>query len=90
MMNGFGFGIVNPTIQAFVLRSAPYSRRGAASGTYYSANDLGNGVGSILGGVLAQTIGFTLTFGLYAIFVVGAFAVFFFILRKKITPADCG
>ncbi len=81
---GFGYGILNPTIQAFTVRSAPLNRRGAASATYYSAIDLGSGVGSMLGGVLAQTIGFALTFGLYAFFIVGASLMFVFVLRKKI------
>ena len=81
---GFGYGILNPTIQAFTVRSAPLNRRGAASATYYSAIDIGSGVGSMLGGILAQTIGFAWTFGLYSFFIVGASIMFIFVLRKKI------
>ncbi len=81
---GFGYGILNPTIQAFTIRSAPSNRRGAASATYYSAIDIGSGVGSMMGGILAQTIGFALTFGLYSFFIVGASIMFVFVLRKKI------
>ncbi len=87
MFMGFGYGILNPTIQAYVMRTAPQSRRGAASATYYMAIDIGNGVGSILGGILAQLIGFAMTFGLYLFFIVGASLMFVFVLRKKITQS---
>ena len=88
MMLGFGYGIVNPTIQAFVMKSAPLHRRGAASATYYSSMDLGSGAGSILGGIMTQWIGFTTSFAIFSLFMVGAFAVFFTVLRKKINPND--
>ena len=84
MFMGFGYGILNPTIQAYVMRTAPQSRRGAASATYYMAIDIGNGMGSILGGILAEVIGFAMTFGLYLFFIVGASLMFVFVLRKRI------
>jgi MFS family permease len=90
LLMGFGQGIVNPTIQAFVVRSAPANRRGAASATYYSAFDIGNGAGSMLGGVMAQALGFSATFAVYSIFNAGAIAVFFFVLRKKIIQSNRG
>ena len=83
-MMGMGFGMVNPTVQAYVVRNAPLNRRGAASATYYSAIDIGNGVGSMLGGFLTQMIGFAATWAFYLIFVAGAMVMFFFVLRKKI------
>jgi MFS family permease len=83
---GFGYGMVNPTVQAFIMRTAPSHRRGAASATYFSALDIGSGVGSIAGGVLAQLFGFPFTFAVYSLFVAFAFLVFLLVLRRKISP----
>ncbi len=89
-MFGFGYGILFPTIQAFVIRSAPANRRGAASATYYSAQDLGAGTGSIIGGMMTEAIGFTASFAMYALFIVGAYGMFRLVLQKRITPAEAG
>ena len=81
---GLGTGILNPTIQAYVMKIAPMHRRGAASATYFSANDIGQGIGSILGGILATVVGLSATFFIFAFSAVGGFFVYFFVLRKKI------
>ena len=88
-MLGFGYGVLFPTIQAFVMRSVPLNRRGAASATYYCSQDLGRGSGSIIGGLMVQVIGFSTTFALYSLFIVGAFFMFQFVLRKHITKNVC-
>jgi len=88
MMLGFGYGILFPTIQAFVMKSAPLQRRGAASATYYSSQDLGQGAGSIVGGMMTETIGFTVSFAIYSLFIVGAYAMFCLVLKKRITPNE--
>lgn len=87
-MLGFGYGILFPTIQAFVIRSAPQNRRGAASATYYSSQDLGQGAGSIIGGLMIEAIGFTASFAIYSLFIAGAFIMFRLVLRKRITPNE--
>ena len=83
-MLGFGYGVLFPTIQAFVMRSVPVERRGAASATYYSSQDLGRGAGAIMGGLMVQAIGFTASFAFYSLFIVGAFVMFNLVLRKRI------
>ncbi len=47
---GIGFGICLPTLQALAVRDAPVNRRGAATGTFFGAMDLGIGLGTILWG----------------------------------------
>ncbi|OPX88834.1 MAG: Bicyclomycin resistance protein [Pelotomaculum sp. PtaB.Bin104] len=59
---GFGFGFCVPTLQALSLRHAPAERRGAATGTYYIAFDLGLGLGTILWGYVAEAAGYQLMF----------------------------
>lgn len=50
---GFGFGFCMPTLQAMSVRYAPAHRRGAATGTFFIALDLGIGLGTILWGYVA-------------------------------------
>ncbi len=50
---GFGFGFCMPTLQALSVRYAPGHRRGAATGTFFIALDLGIGLGTIFWGYVA-------------------------------------
>lgn len=61
-MYGLGFGAVQPSLQALVVRDLPPQRRGTANGTFYTAFDLGIGVGSTLWGALAQGTGYDLMY----------------------------
>ncbi|KLU63208.1 purine efflux pump PbuE [Peptococcaceae bacterium CEB3] len=56
---GFGFGAVQPSLQAMAVLNVPFNRRGAANGTFYSAFDLGIGLGSGIWGVVADVWGFS-------------------------------
>lgn len=55
---GFGLGVSIPTLQALGVRHAPAARRGAATGTFYAALDMGFGVGAIVWGLVAEGIGY--------------------------------
>jgi len=81
---GLGYGCTNPTINAFVMRIAPLDRRGAANATYYASFDGGAGLGSIIGGVIVQYLGFQNAF----IFLVGilifSLGLYLKIFRKQI------
>ncbi|TXK77119.1 MFS transporter [Paenibacillus sp. N3.4] len=54
---GVGFGSLQPALQAWTIARAAPNRRGAASGTFFSANDLGIGLGAMLLGALATFSG---------------------------------
>ncbi|MDI6812175.1 MAG: MFS transporter [Desulfitobacteriaceae bacterium] len=56
---GIGFGAVQPTLQAMAVQNVPFNRRGAANGTFYSAFDLGIGLGSGIWGTVAQFFGYS-------------------------------
>jgi predicted MFS family arabinose efflux permease len=54
---GAGFGSLQPALQAWTISRADPSRRGAASGTFFSANDLGIGIGAMVLGAVAKLKG---------------------------------
>ena len=54
-----GQGMAQPSLQAECLRTAPAGKRGAASSTYYMCVDCGTGFGSMLGGAVADRLGFS-------------------------------
>ena len=59
---GLGFGAVQPALQALAVVDVQPERRGAASGTFFTAFDLGSGLGSVLWGAVAQRLGFALMY----------------------------
>ena len=58
LLIGLGFGIIMPTFQAMINNLVSLERRGAANSTYFTAFDLGIGIGMILIGILVEKIGF--------------------------------
>jgi MFS family permease len=61
---GAGFGSIHPTLMAWTINRVPAHRRGAAIGTYFSAFDLGHGLGALLGGIAADALGYAVTYQL--------------------------
>ncbi|MHB1654252.1 MAG: MFS transporter [Desulfitobacteriaceae bacterium] len=59
---GLGFGAVQPSLQAMTVINVPFNRRGAANGTFYSAFDLGIGLGSAIWGAVAQAFGYSIMY----------------------------
>jgi len=55
---GIFHGTIPPVLQTLSVQSVGPDRRGAATGTYYFAVDIGMGVGSLLWGFLIDSIGF--------------------------------
>ena len=63
---GLGSGIVFPVFQSMVNNLVPAHRRGAANSTLFSGLDLGIGLGMLITGFLAFTIGLPHTYLIYA------------------------
>jgi MFS family permease len=59
---GWGFGFVMPTLQAMAVRYVAPHRRGAATGTFFIAFDLGLGIGNILFGYFAEVTSYQIMF----------------------------
>lgn len=61
-MIGFGNGTTNPVMQAAAVKLSPPNRRGAASGTYQMSNDIANGAGAVLWGIVIDALGYNAMF----------------------------
>ncbi|WP_317890253.1 MFS transporter [Paenibacillus sabuli] len=54
LLYGLGFGSIQPTLQAWMLRVSPPERQSAANSMFYNTTDLGVAAGSFLLGALAS------------------------------------
>jgi MFS family permease len=73
---GLGSGVVFPTFQAMVNNLVTPQRRGAANSTLFSGLDLGIGLGMLLTGYLAHSIGLPHTYFIYGLLNVVALVYF--------------
>lgn len=55
---GIGQGIFGPCMQAVAVQSAPQERRGSANSTFQLSNDLSNGLGAVIWGVIIDGLGY--------------------------------
>ncbi|MEK4200179.1 MULTISPECIES: MFS transporter [Cytobacillus] len=69
ILYGFGFGTIQPALQAWSVKEAPINRRGMANATFFSFFDLGIGIGSIMFGQIAFYLGYS------SIYIVAAISV---------------
>ncbi|WP_336359308.1 MFS transporter [Haladaptatus sp. ZSTT2] len=63
---GVTWAIIAVTATSIVTRLAPPAVRGEALGAYTALSSVGGGIGSALGGALADSMGYTVTFGVAA------------------------
>ncbi|SIR94607.1 Predicted arabinose efflux permease, MFS family [Peribacillus simplex] len=70
VLYGFGFGSVQPALQAWSIEKTPPTRKAMANATYFSFFDLGVGIGAIVFG----QIGFL--FGYRSIYITAAASIF--------------
>ena len=80
-------GMSQPALQTEALRSVPPEKRGLASSTRYIGGDLGQAVGPILGGVVAEQAGYGTMYLLGAIPI--AVAWVYFVLRERKLKGVC-
>lgn len=66
VLKAIGQGAGAPAIQAETVRKLGRDRRGVAISTCYIGQDLGNGIGPILGGAVAEKFGYGTMFYAYA------------------------
>lgn len=67
---GVGYGMLFPAYNTLFVNLAPHNRRATASSTYLTSWDIGVGLGLVLGGRIADTVG-----GLPFSYLVGTFSV---------------
>lgn len=82
-MAGLVNGTLNPVMQAASIKNSPVNRRGAASGTYQLSNDIANGLGAVLWGLVIDASGFSAAFVGCIICTVLAFVSLAYFFGKK-------
>lgn len=81
---GVGYGSVQPTLNTIVISLCAPSKRGAANSTFFSAMDLGIGLGALLWGIASQAFGYpVIYFGCFACTAFAAIALALFNKKKS-------
>lgn len=80
---GIGFGTVQPSLLAWAVNRATPARRGAANATYFSAFDIGIGLGSVVLGNIGEIIGYSNMYRIASIPMIGLL-IFYLIFGTKI------
>lgn len=81
---GVGFGATQTSLQTMAVMDAPRDRLGVANSTFFTGFDSGIGIGSIVLGVVAKYLGYSLMYLISAAFVVIALLLYVgFAVRKK-------
>jgi len=80
---GFGYGFCLPTLQTLAIIKSSPQRRGAATGTFFVAFDVGIGLGTVLWGFVATLTGYHIMF-LTTLFplVISAVTYYYYIFPK--------
>ncbi|MED1796978.1 MFS transporter [Brevibacillus nitrificans] len=81
---GIGAGSVQPSLQAWTIQRVDPSRRGAATGTFFSAFDLGIGGGAMILGAIAKQTGFAMMYR-YSLFAMILYLIIylFYVVRQS-------
>lgn len=86
-ISAFGGGALHPAIQALTMKCVPNDRRGAASSTNYIGMDLGQLLGPVIAGQLAQAFGYAMMWRLLIVFpIISTLTLICF--RKKIVRIE--
>ncbi|MBY0121675.1 MFS transporter [Bacillus sp. S/N-304-OC-R1] len=86
VLYGFGFGTVQPALQAWSVKDVPSHRRGMANATFLTFFDLGVGIGAILFGQIAYWFGYSTIYVIAGISVLLSVGIYLgMIWRNKIT-----
>lgn len=82
-----GNGGMNPVLQACSLNAVSKDKWGAASSTFYIGTDLGQAVGPMVGGSIAQAYGYGNMYMAFIIPVIVVAVLFFAVQGKKSSPS---
>ncbi len=77
---GIGFGIIFPVFQAMINNIVNIRQRGVANSTFFTAVDIGIGLGAVISGILAENFSLSFTFIVCSVIVLLAAFVFYFLV----------
>ncbi|RDU36865.1 MFS transporter [Neobacillus piezotolerans] len=80
---GFGFGTIQPGLQAWAIDKSPRNRRGMATATFFSFFDLGVGAGALLFGQIGHVFGYGSIYFASAISIFISILYYLFLLKKE-------
>lgn len=83
VLYGFGFGSVQPALQAWSIENAPMHRRGMANATFFSSFDLGVGIGALVFGQIGHLFGYHIIYLVSAFSVCMSIMLYVFLVYKK-------
>ena len=83
---GLAFGTVSPVLQAAAIKKSPVNRKGAASSTYQLGNDIAQGAGAVLWGLIIDYLGFSSAFIGCIICTAFSFILLMVFFRKRRLP----
>jgi MFS family permease len=58
LVYGLGYGSLQPALQAWCVRNSGIEQRGRANSTFYMGLDVGMGIGALVAGAIADSIGY--------------------------------
>ncbi|MCR8635574.1 MFS transporter [Paenibacillus radicis (ex Xue et al. 2023)] len=62
LLYGLGFGSIQPTIQAWMLRSTPQAQHGTANSMFYNSTDFGVAIGALILGAISSLTGYAVMY----------------------------
>ena len=84
--HGFGFGMVQPALQAWAMNRSPKNRRGIANATFFSFFELGIGLGAVIFGQIGHWFNLQSIYLTSAVSVILAVLYYFYLLKKDHPP----
>ncbi|CAG7646616.1 MFS transporter [Paenibacillus allorhizosphaerae] len=90
LLYGLGFGAIQPTLQAWMLRDSAPEQHGTANSLYYNALDFGVAIGAMVLGLIASGTSYAVMYRYSALFMVLfliVYVVFQLVSVKKNKPA---
>ena len=84
---GLTNGTANPVLQASAIKASPDTRRGVASGTFQLSNDIANGLGALLWGIVIDLLGYEAMFAGCIVFSALAVLCLLVVFRNKLSSS---
>lgn len=81
---GFGFGAVQPALQAWSVQHAPMNRKGMANATFFSFFDLGVGIGAMAFGQIGHWLGYSSIYIASALSVLVSILLYLYLTKKPV------
>lgn len=87
---GVAFGAVQSCLQTIAIVKAPPGRKGAANATFFTGFDAGIGFGSVIGGMIASSFGYSRMYQFFGSVMIVAFLIYavFNFKEKKIKSTN--